>query len=186
MDDNATSENANSNRDEALDADRDLVESIKKQLPKELANGDVDRVVESILSLQIQKSIHFQGPLPPPEMLANYENVKTGFAERIVKRAEKEQKHRHEIEKIFAQRHQDQLDHKTLLSFRGQLLAFIIAMTVIGGGIYLIAIDKDAWGLSSIIGALAALVTAFIYGKRSESQQSKEESEELTTTQEKS
>ncbi len=38
---------------------------------------------------------HFEGPLPPPEQLKQYEEVSPGFAERIVQMAEKEQDFRH-------------------------------------------------------------------------------------------
>ena len=41
----------------------------------------------------------FSGPLPPPALLQGYENIKPGFAERIVQMAEGEANHRREQEK---------------------------------------------------------------------------------------
>ncbi len=47
----------------------------------------------------------------------------------------------------------------------GLIFGFIIAMTSIIGGIYLAANGKSAAGLTAILGALAALVGVFVYGK---------------------
>lgn len=43
------------------------------------------------------------GPIPPPEILKNYDAVKAGFAERIIKMAEEESAHRREIEKLVVE-----------------------------------------------------------------------------------
>jgi uncharacterized membrane protein len=48
---------------------------------------------------------------------------------------------------------------------RGTFYGFILAMTAVLGGIFLIYVGKPVAGLVSIIGALTALVTAFIVGK---------------------
>ena len=53
----------------------------------------------------------------------------------------------------------------------GLILGFVIAMTAIGGGIWLSSKGMGGAGLTAIIGALAALVGVFVYGKK---QQSKE------------
>ncbi|HCU24347.1 MAG TPA: hypothetical protein DF383_04950, partial [Deltaproteobacteria bacterium] len=54
---------------------------------------------------------------------------------------------------------------------RGQILAFIIAMTSIIGGIVLTACDKPTAGLATILSTLAVYTGVFIWGK---SKQSKE------------
>ncbi len=41
----------------------------------------------------------WQGPLPPPAVLSEYDRIEPGFSGRIVVMAEKEQNHRHETEK---------------------------------------------------------------------------------------
>jgi membrane associated rhomboid family serine protease len=45
------------------------------------------------------------------------------------------------------------------------LFAFVIALAAILWGVYLIAIGKDASGLTAIIAALVGLVGVFVYGK---------------------
>jgi hypothetical protein len=48
---------------------------------------------------------------------------------------------------------------------RGQVFGFIIAMTVIVGGIVLIALGKKAEGLAAVLFPLAAIVGAFVYSE---------------------
>jgi uncharacterized membrane protein len=48
--------------------------------------------------LAVKASYSFMGPIPPPGMLAEYNNVIPNGADRVIKMAEKEQAHRHNIE----------------------------------------------------------------------------------------
>ena len=64
---------------------------------------------------------------------------------------------------------------------RGQIFAFILGMTAIVGGVFLIMEDKDAQGLASIIAAFTALAGAFIAGRI---QQSLERAQKRRETQE--
>jgi uncharacterized membrane protein len=45
-------------------------------------------------------SSHFQGPVPPPDILAGYDNIHEGLADRIIALAEKETAHRHTMEEM--------------------------------------------------------------------------------------
>ena len=49
-----------------------------------------------VRKLAIQQS--FSGPLPPPDLLGQYDAILPGLADRIVKMAEKQESHRHELE----------------------------------------------------------------------------------------
>jgi hypothetical protein len=62
----------------------------------------------------------------------------------------------------------------------GSNRAFILALLVILGGIYLMATGKDGWGFATIISSLAALVTVFALGR---SAQQKERVEKETAIQ---
>lgn len=48
---------------------------------------------------------------------------------------------------------------------RGQWLAFVLGVIAIVGGIGLIAAGKDAYGITAIVGALAALSGVFVWGR---------------------
>ena len=114
----------------------------------------------------------FSGPLPHPEDLAKYEQVLPGAADRIIRMAEQQAAHRQNLEKavIFA---------NVTIQKWGLGSAFVLAMTAIGGGIWLTAKGMSGAGLTAIISALAALVGVFIYGKSGQKKELREKSEAL-------
>ena len=103
--------------------------------------------------------------MPPPSMLREYDAELPGLAERLVARAEAEQQFRHKTGEFQMDTVSKEQWHAAAKTYLGQILAFIIAMTAIGGGIILLALGKSTAGLASIIAALVALVAVFIAGK---------------------
>ena len=69
----------------------------------------------------------FRGPLPPPGLLAKYNDAFPGCAERIVAMTEQQLTHRHALESRA-------IDGKLSAERRGQTLGFILALTAIIGG----------------------------------------------------
>lgn len=115
-----------------------------------------------------------QGPLPPPGLLAKYNDAFPGCAERIVAMTEQQLAHRHTLEsRVVA--------GKLAAERTGQRFAFalVIAALVVGGG--LIALDRDAGGLTAIVGALASVVAIFVYGRRKEAEERRQKRVELTS-----
>lgn len=113
-----------------------------------------------IKSFQAVRQESFSGPIPHPELLQGYEDVKQGFAERIVSMAEEQQKHRFECEnKMVAGTVSE--------SKRGQWMAFIVAVLFLIAAVVLGLLGHD-W-LGGIIGGgtLVALVTVFVTGRHS-------------------
>ncbi|MCB1201327.1 MAG: DUF2335 domain-containing protein [Leptospiraceae bacterium] len=100
----------------------------------------------------------FTGPLPPPAIIERYDAVLPGAAERILKMAENQSAHRHEIEKTV-------IKQNGLKSLLGQIFGLVIAMTVICGGFWMIYLGKSILGLSLVIGSLAALAAVFVVGR---------------------
>ncbi len=105
-------------------------------------------------------------------MLAKYNEALPNGAERIVAMAERQSAHREAIETIV-------INSNVQSQNRGSWFGFIIAMTAILGGIYLIKIGMHAEGLSAIIGSLVALAAVFIYGKKKEGEELKKKSDAL-------
>lgn len=108
--------------------------------------------------------------MPPPSLLARYNDVVPGGAERILAMAERQSKHREILESQVVTGNVDS-------QRSGSRYAFIIAMTAILGGIFLIYSGKDASGLATVISALVGLVGIFFY---SEHKQGKERVEKST------
>jgi uncharacterized membrane protein len=102
---------------------------------------------------------YYAGPVPHPSIVEGWEQVCPGAADRILRMAERQQAHRQEIEL-------DVVTSNTKAQRRGTTYGFILAMTAVLGGIFLIHEGKEVTGIVSIIGALASLVGVFIYGKK--------------------
>jgi uncharacterized membrane protein len=100
----------------------------------------------------------FSGPLPPPEILARYNEIIPGGAERILSMAEPQSVHRESLESKV-------VDGNLANQKTGSLRAFILAMSVILLGAYLMATGKDGWGFAAIVTSLASLVAVFVIGK---------------------
>lgn len=110
--------------------------------------------------IQAVKQELFSGPIPHPELLKGYEDVKQGFAERIVAMAEEQQKHRFECER-------NMVNGTISESKRGQWMAFAIAILFLIASVALGLYGHD-W-LAGVIGGgtLVALVTVFITNRPS-------------------
>jgi uncharacterized membrane protein len=46
----------------------------------------------------VQATTHYQGPIPPPQLLKQYDEISPGFADRIIRMAESETAHRQQAE----------------------------------------------------------------------------------------
>lgn len=100
-------------------------------------------------------STTFAGPLPPPEALQKFEAVLPGLADRITTMAEG-----------YARDTWANNRATRILALGAPVLAFIVAMTTILGGFYLIYSGKSPEGMATVITAVVGLVGAFVYGKR--------------------
>lgn len=109
------------------------------------------------VSVQLSQAVTFSGPLPPPEILHEYNKALKGAAERIFAMAEAQAKHRQELEKRIVQ-------SDILKSYLGLGAGFLIAaIAIICGAV--VAANDQPWAGAAIGGApVAALVWAFLRG----------------------
>jgi uncharacterized membrane protein len=97
-------------------------------------------------------------------MLAAYDQIFQGCADRILKMAESQSSHRQELEKaVVLANVQD--------AKRGQNYAFILGLASILSGAGLIALGRTVEGLVAIIGALGTLAGVFVWGRRRQEQE---------------
>ena len=106
----------------------------------------------------------YEGALPHPDILQQFNNVVPGAAERILKMAEDQSAHRQKNENRV-------IVSGVVNSFFGVFAAFIITMSAIGGGLYVVysvptVAGAVSGGFISATG-IGAVVSAFIYGTRS-------------------
>jgi uncharacterized membrane protein len=99
-----------------------FVEEVEAQVIKnpEILERMLDK--PEIMELVVQHA--FQGPIPPPAMLAQYNEVVPGLANRLVVLTEKEQAHRHKWM-------DGNLALKSGTVKRGQWMAFILAIIIL-------------------------------------------------------
>ncbi|GAA1896448.1 hypothetical protein GCM10009716_03100 [Streptomyces sodiiphilus] len=99
------------------------------------------------------------GPLPPPELLAGYERVHDGLAERLVSMAEREQSHRHYMDRT-------DMTEANRLARRGQLCG-LLALVVLAAVAVTLAIVGEPWA-AAILGTIDVLgvVGVFVAGQK--------------------
>ena len=112
----------------------------------------------------------WQGPLPPPDALALYDEIVPGGADRLFAMAERG--HQHYIDQ---ERGQMELERGTLQSVNtaivndasrgkwGLACGVLIALAGLGIGGWLTSIDKGGFGLVFLFVPLGSLVGTFIY-----------------------
>lgn len=100
-------------------------------------------------------AVFYSAPIPPSSEFAGYEQVLPGSANRILVMAENQSKHRFLVEKIV-------VIFDSLKPIIGIISAFLIVMTGIIAGIYLIMHDKPLSGFTTIIIPLSVVAGAFI------------------------
>ncbi len=103
----------------------------------------------------------FSGPIPPPELFKQYEEVLPGSADRILVMSENQSIHRIKMESRV-------ITFDTWRSMLGLVFAFLLVAGGIIGGIYLIKHDKDAIGITTMFGPLATVILAFIYQQKAQ------------------
>lgn len=97
----------------------------------------------------------FSGPLPPPDLLLEYDRVLPGLADRIVAMAEMEGRERRALQRRIVR-----------LSELGLIAAIIITLAILWIAWDLIDSGATAEGFGSILLAIGSLLWVFTKGRR--------------------
>jgi len=138
---------------------------LKPQLPRSSAPARSDPPEPGEIA-QLHAA-YFSGPLPPPQLLAKYNEVIPNGAERIMAMAEKQSAHRENLESRV-------VNGNVANQTRGSYFAFIIALVTILCGFFLIYKGKSGVGLAAIVTSVAGLVSVFFYSKREQRKERQE------------
>lgn len=106
----------------------------------------------------LMESASFSGPLPPPSHLAEYEKIQKGFAERIIRMAEKEQDERHRNNRMM-------VDSDIKAKSRGQMFGFILGLLIIALAGVLGCIGHTTLAGVLVSTALVGELIIFVLGK---------------------
>ncbi|MGC9292223.1 MAG: DUF2335 domain-containing protein [Acidobacteriaceae bacterium] len=140
----------------------------KQDLPT-TASAPVKQAKPGVLT---QVQAYYSGLLPHPDHLAKYNEVIPNGAERIMAMAERQSAHREELESLVVN---GNLANQT----RGSIFAFILALVIVLGGIFLMYVGKDVYGFATIIMSIVSLASVFVYSKREQRKERIEKAEAL-------
>lgn len=148
-------------QDAGIDNPNELI-PLEKEMISDIENLDIPPEIKKKLIRKattiVSISNSFSGPLPPPEMLAKYNQAVPNGAERILAMTEAQLKHRQKVEK-----------KKFKQSAIGQIMGFALAVGCIAGTIYLSMNDHESVAIVLGTCTIIGLVTVFVLGKRAQS-----------------
>ncbi len=101
----------------------------------------------------------YSGPLPHPDLLAGFEHVLPGSAERIVRMTEREQSQRHELETR-------QVRDAFWLGLTGQVFGLVVSVAGFALAGFAAYRGEQAVAVAVAGASLAALAGVFVYGRR--------------------
>jgi uncharacterized membrane protein len=128
----------------------------KETSPAPMATETVQSLKQRVVQIEEKISV---GPLPPPEVLREYEETLPGSAERIISMAERQARHRQELEKVAVKAGARD-------SLLGLIFGLIIGLAAILGGVFIAYSGKEIGGSVLGGGGLVSLVTVFVYGSK--------------------
>jgi uncharacterized membrane protein len=104
-------------------------------------------------------SVTWSGPLPPPELLAKYDAVQPGFADRIMTMAETQSAHRQALEHMA-------VSGIVAGDRNGMRYAFALATLLVGAGVWLISQGITIAGVCTLFSVIAAVVIRILRGDK--------------------
>lgn len=154
--------------------------SAKKSPPhKTQVAATVDGMVHRSPTPVIHAEQRFEGPLPHPELLKQYEEVVPGCAERIVKMAETEQASRLELSKSDSRQKEKLIDiaknesEASTQSFkRGQLIGLGITVLCVILAFCCAKMGMSGWIVAAFLGVpTASFISSFMYRRPKKDEQ---------------
>ena len=135
-----------------MDADNHDLERAQPEENGEYPESDADRRVLRRVSRRLVR-VHFQGPLPPPSVLRQYDEVAPNAAERILRMAERQAELRNDLERGDARR-------ATL----GLIAGAIFVLAALALSAYAFYLGQPLAGVAGL--GFTSVVSAFVYGTR--------------------
>ncbi len=136
------------------------LQSINPRIFEGVNKKKKEELLKSFSFTLIQSKSH-SGPLPAPETLQEYNEMIPNGAERIMKMAENQQLHRHELEKTVIPGQVNQ-------SRNGQWFGFILGLIGLGCGTFLAYSGQPYVGGIIAGTTVVSLVSVFVIGKRAQ------------------
>ena len=138
--------------------------------------------VAEVVRIPQREPSHVSAPLPPPEVVAHYESIMPGFADRLLKMAEQRQAHLIDQQKKKLQAEINDAKARRREITVGQVCGLLIGLTgIIAGAIVPIQRPNASGAVAGTVISgvtLATLVTAFLAGQRDAAKRRTEDSDD--------
>ena len=160
------------NKDSNKKKDPEESENIPKELTDFLNDIPEEHRGEIIKKLTIsQRLTSFQGPLPPPEVLKEYQSVLPGSPDRFLSLVENEQKHTHSNENVI-------IKNQILQNWAGLIIGAIIVILFFIGAYKLAVMGHETVAGIIFSVTIISIATIFVLHKRSDNNSDKEKESE--------
>jgi len=145
-------------------ANRKAMSQHRKNFPDDAPSAVPGQLIAQV----IQETTHYQGPVPPPSLLREYDAVVPGSAERLLAMAESQSAHRQDLERTVI--HGD-----SRRAWAGLWVGALMGAGIIFAGTYVAIARSPSAGASIVIGTVVSLVGVFVTGslQRSRERQKK-------------
>jgi uncharacterized membrane protein len=107
----------------------------------------------------IFRSDEYEGPVPPPALIAGYQQAVPGGGERVLAFAESEQKHRHALENRS-------MRYSASAHILGQVMAFALSLTITVFGYELLRNGQSVAGYATLLVGGGSLLRATFRGSK--------------------
>lgn len=116
----------------------------QREQPAHAPDESIQPSVSSNARAQIVEALHaslYAGPIPPPEVLAQYEKVLPGLADRIMAESERQRAHRQEAEMTL-------IRNDARARMAGLIVGMVIALAALALAGVLAALDQPLWAVA--------------------------------------
>lgn len=168
------------------DPGTELVADIESRLETEFPElKQRPKVIQTIRTVvQEKSSTMFVGPHPPPHMLAEYERICPGWAEKLLRQGELEQQARIEFNReqlaqtrLMIQTESDSAKSGSALEHRGQVLGFIAFLIIASIGVAAMWLGQIAIAIICFTTFVLGVVGFFVQKKTSQNADSSKDSQ---------
>jgi uncharacterized membrane protein len=138
------------------DGNQQNAEKMPIENPPELLLSTLPEKERKIATAAVQiTSEQFEGPIPPPRIIQDYERLIPGSGNRIITMAENQQSHRQRLETAV-------VESNLRRERQGMYLGFVLALALLMGGIATILAGKDIIGVTLIAGEAGLLAVTYL------------------------
>lgn len=131
----------------------------KRKKPN-IPNKQVQNPQPKLVTAKVEAS-EFSGPIPPPNALREYENIQSGFADRIITMAEKQAAHRQNLETIG-------IEGEIKVIKRGQTFALSLGLFMISGAVLCVYLGQPYVAGLLVGTTLVGVIKNFLDKKKKE------------------